>query len=98
MCTTPRGVSIASATQSGMLCVTRRNSIVNEPIRDPLARLHAHLSRFALSVVAVLVELGLDQRQRERRAVDRPVHVRQHVRHRADVVLVPVRQHERRDR
>ena len=30
--TTPRGVSIASATQSGMLCVTRRNSIVNEPI------------------------------------------------------------------
>ena len=31
------------------------------------------------------------------RAVDRAVEVRQHVRHRADVILVPVRQHERRD-
>ena len=30
--TTPCGVSIASATQSGMLCVTRRNSTVNDPI------------------------------------------------------------------
>ena len=29
--TTPCGVSIATATQSGMLCVTRRNSSVNAP-------------------------------------------------------------------
>ena len=34
-----RGVWIASATQSGMLCVTRRNSIVNGPTCDALARL-----------------------------------------------------------
>ena len=39
---------------------------------------------------------GLDQRQRQRRAVHRPVEVRQHVRHGADVILVPVRQHQRR--
>ena len=43
----------------------------------------------------VLLELGLDQRQRHGRAVDRSVEQRQHVRHGADVVLVAVRQDQR---
>ena len=34
----PTGVVIASATQSGMLCVTRMNSIVNGPTVTRLAR------------------------------------------------------------
>ena len=46
---------------------------------------------------AVLLQLGLDERERQRRRVDRSVHERHDVRHRADVVLVPVRQHERGD-
>ncbi len=47
--------------------------------------------------LVVLLELRLDERQRQRRSVDRAIEVRQHVRHRADVILVPVRQHERRE-
>ena len=47
--TTPRGVSIASATQSGMLCVTRRNSIVNAPTCHPIARPHARQPAFPAS-------------------------------------------------
>ena len=49
------------------------------------------------AVDAVFLELRLDHRQRQRRAVDRSVDQRQHVRHAADVVLVAVRQHERGD-
>ena len=45
---------------------------------------------------AVLLELRLDHGQRQRRPVDRSVDERQHVRHAADVILVAVRQHERR--
>jgi len=45
-------------------------------------------------VDAVFDELGLDQRKRQRRAVDRTVDERHHVRHAADVILVAVRQHE----
>ena len=44
---------------------------------------------------AVLLQLGLDQRERQRRPVDRAVDVGQHVRHAADVIFVAVRQHER---
>ena len=87
---------IASATQSGMLCVTRMNSIVERPDRDAIARPHG-VEPIA-SVDAVLLELRLDERQRQRRAVDRAVDERQHVRHGADVILVAVRQHERGDR
>ena len=43
----------------------------------------------------VLFQLGLDERQRERRSVDRAVDERQQVGHGADVVLVPVREHKR---
>ena len=45
--TTPRGVSIASATQSGMLCVTRRNSMRERADRDALARADAPQPRRA---------------------------------------------------
>ena len=48
-------------------------------------------------VDAVLFELRLDERQRHRRPVDRAVEVRQHVRHRADVILVAVGEDERLD-
>ena len=92
---TPAGVVIASATQSGMLCVTRMNSIVNGPIVTTSRGLTV-LSR-SLRVDLVLVELRLDERERHRGAVDRAVEERQHVRHRADVILVAVRQHERLD-
>ena len=63
-----------------MLCVTRRNSIANGPTVHPLARLAPASSR-SRRVDAVLLELRLDQRQRQRRAVDRAVEERQHVRH-----------------
>ncbi len=42
----------------------------------------------------VLIELRLEQGERERRSVDRAVEERHHVRHAADVVLVTVGQHE----
>ena len=86
---------MASATQSGMLCVTRMNSIVNGPIVTVVARLD-RLQPVA-GVDAVLLELRLDQRQRQRRAVHRAVEERQHVRHGADVILVAVRQDQRLD-
>ncbi len=49
----------------------------------------------ALGFEAMLPELLCHELQGQRRAVDRPVDVRQHVRHGADVVFVSVRQHER---
>ena len=45
----------------------------------------------------VFVELGADERQRQRRAVDRTIDVRQQVGDGPDVVFVPVREHERGD-
>ncbi len=92
--TTPAGVWMASATQSGMLCVTRMNSISNGPT---VTRSRGRTGTSRAPVDAVLLELRLDQRQRQRRAVDRAVDERQHVRHAADVILVAVRQHERGD-
>ena len=48
-----------------------------------------------LPLDAVFGQLRFDERQRQRRAVDRAVDVGQHVRDGADVILVSVRQHER---
>ena len=45
----------------------------------------------------VFVEFGADERQRQRRAVDRTIDVRQQVGDGPDVVFVPVREHERGD-
>ena len=46
---------------------------------------------------AVLFELGLDERQRHRRAIDRAVEQLDHVRDGADVILVPVGEDQRLD-
>ena len=46
---TPTGVWMASATQSGMLCVTRMNSIANGPTVDAIARPHGDPSGVASS-------------------------------------------------
>ncbi len=46
----------------------------------------------------VLLQLRLDERQRQRRAVHRAVHVRHDVGHRADVIFVTVCQHQSGDR
>ena len=48
-----------------------------------------------VAVQAVLFELRLDERERQRRAVDRSVDHRHHVRYGADMIFVTVRQHER---
>ena len=74
-----------------MLCVTRMNSISNGPT---VTRSCGRTGDQLAAVDAVLLELRLDHRQRQRRAVDRSVDERQHVRHAADVILVAVRQHE----
>ena len=84
---------MASATQSGMLCVTRMNSIVKGPI---VIRSRGRTGTSSMGVAkSVLAQLGLDQREGERRAVDRAMDERRHVRHAADVILVPVGQHQR---
>ena len=89
------GVVIASATQSGMLCVTRMNSIAERANRDALPRLDG-LEPIA-GIDAVLFELGLDEGECHRRAVDRSVEQLEHVRDGADVILVPVGQNQRLD-
>ena len=78
-----------------MLCVTRRNSSRSGPTSTRLAR--RDRNQTSLGVDPVFVELRLNERERERRAVDRAVDVRDDVRDGADVILVPVREHERAD-
>ena len=78
-----------------MLWVTRMNSIRNGPDRDDVARRDG--DRAVRRLDAVLLELGLDQRERQRGAVERTVDERQHVGDRADVVLVAVGQDQRLD-
>ena len=56
---TPTGVVMATATQSGMLCVTRMNSSVKRADGDGFARLDA--LQAVAGVDAVLVELRLDE-------------------------------------
>ncbi len=90
---TPAGVWMASATQSGMLCVTRMNSIVNGPTVTPS---RGRTACTGVSSSPCSRSFASTMRKRQRRAVDRPVDVRHHVRHAADVVLVAVRQHEGR--
>ncbi len=63
--------------------------------RDALARPHPRQP--APRLVVVVFELRFDERQGERRAVDRPLHDLEDVRHRADVVLVAVGEHDRGD-
>ena len=65
------------------------------PDRDALARLHR--SQPSPRLVIVVVELGLDEREGKRGAVDRPLNNFEDVWHRADVVLVSVSEHDRPD-
>ena len=69
---------------------------MNAPDLHAIARAAPGVSR-AFPASSSVVELVLDEGQRQRRSVDRAVEVRQHVRHGADVILVAVRQHERRE-
>ncbi len=62
--------------------------------RHPFARLHRHQA--VRRVDAVALELRPGQRERQRRAVDRSVEVREDVRDGANVILVAVREHQRR--
>jgi hypothetical protein len=88
----PSGVCSASAMQSGMLCVTRMNSTSISPTaRGPRLHRHGALAEVDLALLELAREQGMGERRRVHRAVD----VGQHVRHRADVVFVPVRQHQR---
>ena len=79
---------------SGIEWVTRRNRIENGPTRGrPLAR-RDHVELAAIGH-PVLLQLALEQRQRERRPVDRDVRqLAEQVRQRADVILVAVREHD----
>ena len=56
-----------------------------------------HGAKSILRLETVLLELRPHEGQRQRGAVDRTVHIRQHIGHRPDVVFVPVREHERGD-
>ncbi len=68
---------------------------LERPNREHVARRHRDLA--VRRVDAVLLELGLDQRERQRRAVERTVDERQDVGDRADVILVAVGQDQRLD-
>ena len=83
-------------TQSGMLCVTRRNSILKGPTSTTSLRPDG--PEAVLGARPCSSSLGAHERQRQRRAVDRTIDVRQQIGHGPDVVLVPVREHERRRR
>jgi hypothetical protein len=63
------------------------------PDANALARVHR--DEAVARVLPVFLQFRLDQRQRQRRAVDGAVDVAEHVRHGADVVFVPVREDER---
>ena len=95
MCSTvPAGVLIATASASGIEWLTAKNSHSNGPSRSvcPSATVSEYGS------MRRSAQLRLDQGQRELRADQRDVRlVRQQVRHRADVVLVPVGEHDRLD-
>ncbi len=53
-----------------------------------------HFAQVGLVQQAVLFQALAHQRQRELRAVDRHVQIAQNIRQRADVIFVPVRQHD----
>ena len=76
-----------------MLCVTRRNSTSQSPTLNALSRLNS--DQPIAGIDAVLFELRPHERQRQRRAIDRPVDERPHVRHAADMILMTVRQQQR---
>ena len=93
--TVPAPVRIATASASGMEWLTATNSRSNGPKLDRVALLHDVLHGL---LEPVLAQLGGEQRQRELGADQRDVAaLAQEVRHRADVVLVAVGEHQRLD-
>ena len=93
--TRPASVSITTATLSGTECAIRTNSSRNGPSSTgrPLGLDLAQLGR---AQQAVLVELRLDEAERQPRRPDlRNLHLAHQVRERADVVLVRVGEHDR---
>ena len=96
--TRPAGVSTTIATQSGIECAMRTNSSLNGPICDPVA-VRVGLAQGRRRAEAVLVELRLDHGERQLGAdhIAR-LDLAQHVRQRADVILVAVREDDREQR
>ena len=90
---TPSGVVIASATQLTIECVTWMNSTLNGPISMMSFGLTGAQDRVLIDLV--FFEAPLHQRQRESGAVNRHVEFGQEERHRADMILVAVRQQQR---
>ncbi len=91
----PAGVCSASPTQSGMLCVTRRNSTVIEPMtmRSP----GATVTSLSPGSIWCSSSLGSTSASVSGVPYTGPFEQRPHVGHPADVVLVSVRQDEGRD-
>ena len=92
--TRPASVRIATARPSGIEWLTARNSRSN----GPNVQLVALLDLAGDRLDPVLLELGVDERQRQLRPDERDVGaLAQQVGHAADVVLVAVGQHDRDD-
>ena len=85
-------------------CMNRQRDAIGHAVRHaqefdreaadlhPVARPHLGQARPRLGV---LLELRFNERERQLRPVNRAFEIRQHVGHRPDVILMPVRQHER---
>ena len=91
----PPGVSSTTAAASGIECAIRMNSSRNGTELDGIVA-GRQLLQLGGAQQPVLVELRLDEREREtRRDHERHPHLAHEVRERADVILVPVREHDR---
>ena len=92
---TPAGVRTTSAHASGMEWVACTHSTSKQPsVRDVAGADRVQLGGLDEPVLAQLVA---QETERQRRAVDRHGQARQDVRQRADVVLVPVGEHDAAD-
>ena len=91
----PAGVVIASATQSGMLCVTRMNSIVN----GPTVTVSRGLTVLSRSPASMPCSSSFGSTSASVIAVPYtgPSNERHHMRHGADVILVAVGEDQRLD-
>ena len=90
--TTPAGVSIASATQSTRLCVTRIGVILKMPRENGSLGTISTISDIVEQ--AMLFQLALNVCQGKLCAVDGHTEFRQNPRQATDVVFMPVRQHD----
>ena len=94
--TRPAAVSIAMPTASGIECAIRTNSSRNGPSSSGGA-FRVDLAQLGGAQQAVLVELRLDEPERQPRRPDLAArHLAHQVRQRADVILVRVGEHDAR--